>query len=693
LLVLAVTGCARIPQGRAAVDTVEISGTRTLSSSELQDKIATSSSPKFLGLFRGVIVDYEIFERHVLQRDLQRIEQYYRDRGFYEARVRAARIVYLDEKHVQVMIEVHEGEPVLLKRAQVFGLENLPQVDALAAERAMQRHIRPGKRFDAKDFENAEAAMRRALTDRGYAFATTERRAEVDLPGRYAVAFFEVDPDRKATLGPIRVVGLGPLPEAPVRRAMNLKEGQPYSTAELDSARQSILDLGVFASVDIEPEPQQPLPEPRVVPLLVRVQPTRLSSVQLGGGFELDVIRTDVHLQLGWETRNFLGGMRGLQAQVKPGLVLYPTRLPTMPAPERLLPEVRSRVEFRQPGFLEARTTGFSRAEFNVFPVLLAPQVDPTFPVIGYREIRFTGGVDRTLWRRLYANLSHSIQRNSPFTYVGELDRSLSSVTISYVALLTQFDFRDNRVHPRKGFLIGNELQVAGGIFGGQARDVRVQPEARFFLPLARKVTLATRASVGFLFPGNYANTLDDNERGDRPDTDEARRDWVRDAQITYFRAFFSGGSSSNRGYPLRGVGPHGTIPFFNPTLAAQQLANQCTEGNPDYSARRCSLPLGGLSLWEASVELRFPIYGALTGAAFCDASDVSAARVNLRFNYPHLSCGPGVRYDTPVGPVRLDIGYRIPGLQAPASDPQGGDPGSIFGAPLAIALGIGQAF
>jgi hypothetical protein len=51
-----------------------------------------------------------------------------------------------------------------------------------------------------------------------------------------------------------------------------------------------------------------------------------------------------------------------------------------------------------------------------------------------------------------------------------------------------------------------------------------------------------------------------------------------------------------------------------------------------------------------------------------------------------------GLRYDTPVGPVRLDIGYRIPGLQAPAS-PDEGTPDTLLGLPVAISFGIGEAF
>jgi outer membrane protein assembly factor BamA len=136
-------------------------------------------------------------------------------------------------------------------------------------------------------------------------------------------------------------------------------------------------------------------------------------------------------------------------------------------------------------------------------------------------------------------------------------------------------------------------------------------------------------------------------------------------------------------------------VPFFSPDLQAQALAQECNLGRPNIDPVKCGVPLGGLSLWEASIELRIPIVEPFGTAVFCDASDVASRMLTLRLDYPHLSCGLGLRYDTPIGPVRLDVGVRIPGAQIPAgADPRlEGDPGTFFGAPLAIAFGLGEAF
>src|SRR5690606_15676700 len=193
-----------------------------------------------------------------------------------------------------------------------------------------------------------------------------------------------------------------------------------------------------------------------------------------------------------------------------------------------------------------------------------------------------------------YASLFYNIQTSFPFTYAGMLDDSLESVVISYLDLRTHLDLRDNPIHPHEGIFLGNDLQLAGGPLGGDTREVRIQPEARAYVPISRDVTFAVRGSTGFLFPANYGDSLESA----LPDP--------RDAQLVYFRAFFSGGPSSNRGYPFRGVGPHGLVPFFHPGIALQQLATQCSDRSiPNYDLV-CAQPLGGLTLWEASAEVRF---------------------------------------------------------------------------------------
>lgn len=670
--------CASIPKSRSAVDSVDIEGGEKVNPSAVKDRIATQQSPKFLGLFRGLVYEYAFYDQTLLETDLERIQRYYQSRGYYDVQVRAARIVRVSDKHVRVVIEVREGIPVGVKTLKVLGVSHLPKGDRDAVAGAVLNHIKKGDAFDEEKFEAAQNAILVALTNRGYAYAKLDRKAQIDLPHHSVDVVFSVVPNEKAVYGNIAIEGLGDLPEGPVRRALNLKRGNVYSTTELHAAQQALLDLGVFTSVDIRPVLASPPPASHEVPIYVKASVSKLRSIRLGGGFELDVVRTDVHLRGGWRNQNFLGGFREFETDVQPGVVLYPTRINNLVAPTNYLPEIKSRMRLRQPGFLEARTNGLLRAEYNVYPVLLGTNQDNAQTVPGYQEVRGAAGVDRTLWK-FFASPMYNIQANFPFAYIGE--NQIDTVLVSYVSLLTTLDFRNNRIFPRRGAYFSNELQTAGGPLGGDASDIRTQLEARFFVPLRSRMTLAIRGSLGFLFASNYGDT---RTSSGSVTEGSSLAEQNRDTQLMFFRGFYAGGPSSNRGYPLRGIGPQGPVPFL-----LSPGAVGCT---PESTDSQCVLPLGGFTLWEFSTELRFPITGNFTGAAFCDMADVSPDKMDIRLYRPHLSCGLGARYSTPVGPVRFDVGYRIPGLQT-FGGPPAETPGTILGMPIAIAFGIGEAY
>jgi outer membrane protein assembly factor BamA len=691
---LVLAGCYSIPAGRHAVDKIEILGSSVIASRDIEARIATAPSPRFFGIWQGVVFEYSYYDKFVLQRDIARIERFYKARGFYDAKASAARVLHTAEGHVRVEIVVEEGEPYLLDPVTFAGLEDVAFDLQKAAAQAIK--LTAGTRFDEDSYEQAKASVLAVLNNKGYAWAEIHGHVTVNLLTRKVTVELHATPGPSFKIREVKFVGLDKIPEQPVRRAAKLRPGHAFSTEDLESAQQALLELGVFSDVDIAWTPSKAeakgLPpknekgEP-VVDVVVRVTPSLLRTLRLGGGGEMDVIRTDLHATVGWEDRDFFGGLRRFSINVKPGVVLFPTVLPTLKAPTRLLPEERARAELRQPGFLEARTNWLLRGEFNIYPVLLRPINEDV--ILGYREGRASTGLERSFFMgHLYTSFMANVQNNWPFTYHGPLDATLSPVALRYLELETDLNFRDSAVRHHKGVWIGNNLQFAD--FGGDIIDVKEQPDLRIYVPISQKVTFAVRGSVGFLFPQNYGKSL---APGQNPDPEAL----TRDVQLLYFRAFFSGGPNSNRGYPFRAIGPHGPAPFFSPnTSAGQVLSEECNIFSPTYNEAVCAVPLGGLSLWESSAELRFPILGDLSGAVFADASDVSRQRTTLRFNYLHLSVGGGMRYATPVGPVRFDIGYRVPGMQKIGGqlDPKvDGDPGTIFGAPIAISIGVGEVF
>lgn len=507
-----------------------------------------------------------------------------------------------------------------------------------------------------------------------------------------------LSPGPASHYGSITLEGLSEVPEDIVRSTVQLREGDVYRQSDLREAETALINLGVFSSARIERSDADPATGR--VSLVILLREASLRTVRIGIGAAIDPVRFHSALRLGWEDLNFLGRLRRLQVDERPGVVFYPTRTTDYSMPTRVLPENRLIVEFRKPAFLEGRTTAILSAAYNIYPLLFPlPQgKDPsTERILGYHEFRGTAAIERAFFNlSLLLTPSLTLQTNVPVAYQRASDgtaipEGIHTLNILYPELASTLDLRDNRMEPRRGILLQNSFQVAiPNKSPALVGDIRIRPELRTYVPVSKRSVLAARLGFGFLLPINYGDSLQADPEGlaAHPTQEQV----VSDQQKLLFRAFYSGGPNSNRGYGFSEVGPHGPLGL----LTAGNVDCLATPNAPD-----CIRPLGGLTLWEASMEVRFPIAGALRGVTFIDASDVTRRRASVRLTAPHLSPGIGLRYDTPIGPLRLDLGYRI----LSRSSSKSSAPGEIrdeaelngwFGSrylPLALHIALGEAF
>ena len=155
----------------------------------------------------------------------------------------------------------------------------------------------------------------------------------------------------------------------------------------------------------------------------------------------------------------------------------------------------------------------------------------------------------------------------------------------------------------------------AGRALRGTFNYLAMAADARHYLPFSDRVVLASRAQIGNIRP---------------TDGDEAN--------IPFNKRYFLGGATSIRGWGRYEVSP--------------------LSGS--------GLPLGGDSMLAFSEELRAMLRGNLGGVLFLDAGNVWAESWSINLSDLRYAVGPGLRYQTPVGPLRLDFGYQlnpIPGL------------------------------
>lgn len=731
-----VMGCQSTPKPKAPtcraddlsgciIEDVEILGNKAIPDTAIKERIATAQSVHALGgalygvpvigLSDLLTVEYEYFDRFVLERDLARVERYYRARGFYDARVTAARVMRRkSDGRVRVEISVDEGPPVLIRRVDLKWKDwRMPEADEVSKPvTEAKNEFEPGKRLEEEAYEQTKKEMIQAMTDRGFPYANVVGQVKVDLVAHAADVTFTLELGPRSKFGKIRLLGIGELPEGLLRKSLDFKEGDVFSTSTLAAAERALGDFGVFGSIDIKPElspPDKP-PDP-TIPVTITVQPAPLRALKVGVGAEAGA-RVEAHGTLSWENRNFLGGLRRFAIEARPGVVFYPNTLFNLflAAPDQVLPELRSRFELRQPNVFEAHTNAVLRGAINIYrPTNIITTPDPgspqaITPALGYREYSGTLGIERRFVKlQHYLGQFIHIQVDDPFLYPvwsGKTPDGYKRFLLTYLETVGTLDFRRDdrgnieRVNPRRGVYLGLNAQVAGMFLPGDANDFRLRPDLRAYVPIAKGITLAFHANGGFLFPqsNDYAQTLaflEDQGKTrngivvsgqDVDGTDLELSTLQRNMQSLQFRGFYSGGPNSNRGYIYNGVGLHANVPLRQ-------------TGTAPVSA------VGGLTLWESSLEVRFAFTDKLGGLFFLDGSDVTSGVAELRFDRPHLSGGLGLRYATPVGPLRLDLGYRIPCAQVigVCEEADIGYDAALFGYtggyPLVTTIAIGEAF
>jgi outer membrane protein insertion porin family len=166
-------------------------------------------------------------------------------------------------------------------------------------------------------------------------------------------------------------------------------------------------------------------------------------------------------------------------------------------------------------------------------------------------------------------------------------------------------DTTNDLFNPSRGFVLDFEAMQAGEIFGGAYDFYRFWGQVKHYHLLGWQTILATRLKLG---TGDYFGSL---------------------RNYPLFYRFYAGGEGSVRGYRYWRLGPN----------------------TPDNT------PLGGLTDFEGSVELRRPIWDKLAGAVFLDFGQLSTHAYDIPISDLDFSAGPALSYNTPVGPVRIDVG------------------------------------
>jgi outer membrane protein insertion porin family/translocation and assembly module TamA len=551
---------------------LKISGNDQIGSSELQEILSTKTRPWYAPWQAR-----PAFEPAVFASDLQRLVQFYQDKGYYETQVSHDLEVDSEEGLVTAEIRVNEGAPIKVTQISVE-IVDAPELKSELEARLRQLPLREGQIFAVEAYQQTESQIKEFFYDKSRALVEIERKAQVILDQHEARVSYTLKVGPEAKFGPTMVEGLKTVDKELVLREVTYQPGESFSGTALRATEKNLRELDLFSVIGIEP--QTTGKDPSSVPVRIRVEekPPREITVGLGYGTE-DQLRGQVR----WRHNNWLGGGRRLQASVKASFIARELEL-----------------HFLQPHFLGPK---------NRFMIDAGPH---QFDEPGYflNAVRATPKIERKFTDRLTGFLAYRV----------EYDR-LSEVEQATIEALAPFEKKgllsglstgflwnraDDPLNPTTGWVVNFLAEQVGGFLGGRFDFFKIRTEVKGYYPLAEKTVFASRLRLGFAEP------LHGGE------------------EVPIFERFYSGGDNSVRGYERSRLGP----------------------------LSRSDDPLGGRSLIEGSFELRQQFLEKLGGALFVDFGQVSLKSFDLPVDDLRFSAGFGVRYTTPVGPLRFDIGF-----------------------------------
>jgi len=611
---------AQVPQPESPepfpeVAHITFTGNTHFSSSKLRQAMATKQRPLFPPWKHG-----EPYNPPTLEADLLRLKKFYFDHGFLEA---TARLEKLDEDpaqhRVRIVIALEEGEPTLVASVSLDGTvpPELPAVPTLLQDLP----LRPQQRISKEDFDRSKTLLLTRLHNAGYARAEIVPRTEVDPEQHTAAVTFTLAPGAQTAFGRISIHGEQQVEERAIRHQLTIHEGQRFSDKALTASTDAIYNLGMFQAVT----PRALNPEAADEPLDVEFEviERKPRSLQFGLGYSTtEGFRTEGQ----WTYRNLFRGAQQL------------TLLGRFSSFEQ-----KAEVKLHLPYFLAERTaftqTLFARnqAKVGINPsgsfFGVQDKAQPTFDLFSVgTESRVEHLFTETLSGALGLNFSRNEFRHVDQAALVGFDLAIAKNNTLLVQFAeVQWNTSDSRLNPSRGMVLRGRIDHANTALVSDFSFVKLVLEGRHYLPLGqllgRPFLLATRLKVGGIEPYGTTNEVPFNVR------------------------FFAGGAGSVRGFTLNRLGPL----------------------NKDGD------PIGGMSLIEGSAELRFPLFGELGAVLFIDTGNVFRSPFTYRLDDLRYAVGPGIRYNTPVGPFRLDVGIIVDRR-----------PGEQFGR---VEFSIGQAF
>jgi outer membrane protein insertion porin family len=428
-----------------------------------------------------------------------------------------------------------------------------------------------------------------------------------------------------------------------------VKPNAPLREGEVVESQQKLYNLGVFNRVTIEPQNANgtdPLKD-----VVVLVEEAKRYTISYGGGFEVQRLASTTDPTGG----EFQAAPRGIFEISKENVTGRADSLSLKLRGSTI--QGRALLLYSAPDTFESPNWSLQATAY----------VEKTQDINTFSQLRYEGNLQLT--QKLSPRSTLLYRYTFRKVVVSNLNIPADEIPLfNQPDLVSEFSFtyfrdtRDNPADATKGMFTSADVSLAGTAIGGSASFLRVYLQNSGYTSIKRNWTYARSVRLGILQP--YASTVSL--------TFPAQTTEPTPEVIPLPERLFSGGGSTLRGFELNQAGPRDSITGF---------------------------PVGGQALLVVNQELRFPmklpfVPSGLGGTLFYDGGNSFSrlSRMTLRWspgtpvfepaypgeepgrfnpqhcvynctnelNYFSHTIGFGFRYATPVGPIRVDLGYQI---------------------------------
>jgi outer membrane protein assembly factor BamA len=570
----------------------------------------------------------------LLKQSASNLEALYRDKGYESAKV-TTRVV-TDNSKLRVNFDIQEGPQTLVDNVEVTGNISIPE-DELTAPQGFA--LRPGGSYSARRLSEDRNRISATYLNHGYlnaeVKATITRRS--DDRHRVIVAYV-INEQQRVRVSEVLYLGANQTRVDLIAKTVKIPAEAPMRKGDLLAAESRLYDLNIFDWSSVGP--RKPITDQSEEDVLVKVHEAKRNDITYGFGFE--VARRGGNVPSGTVAvpglppiaigKNKLAPSEGTFASPL-GSIQFTRRnmrgLGETASATIVLARLDQRflAAYTQPNFIGSQWSSLSSVSIertSENPLFTARLGDVSFQVERL--------ISRRHSTRLQVRYDFNVTRLSNLLVpelVAPRDRNVQLSTFS--GTLIQ-DTRDKPLDAHRGTYATLNLGITPTAFGSSADLIKVFGQFAYYKPVHSLVFAnSVRLGLAAPFAGSFVPTSE---------------------------LFFSGGGTTLRGFPIDAAGPQRIVPFCNVLQNEPGCVN-------------VTVPVGGRQLFILNSEMRFPlkIMKPLGGVVFYDGGNVyRAINLNSFVNNYSNTIGLGLRYATPIGPIRIDVGRNlnpVPGLKS----------------------------